>query len=150
MFCRLLIVLFSIMFVLMPVISFGEIYSWIDEHGQQHFSETAPISGDFAEIEVAPINVFSSDAVDAVPKYRQPVRQSNRASRSASSADDKAFSACIKLAKKVNKIDDKMRAGVSYQKLERLNQQRRQLKNTIWSECRDYKVWTSKEMRSSR
>jgi hypothetical protein len=131
----------------------AEIYRWVDEQGRQQFSDTPPLDSDYGKVAVTPVNDYAPPARGArkksSTKSAKSRRRSNRNNDNKSN-NDKVRSKCLRKAKRVNRIDQKLRAGVSYKRLQKLTARRRQLKDEIWSSCRRMQIWTSKELRRSR
>lgn len=122
----------------------AEMYTWTDDQGVTHFSDTAPATGKaetvtprtFSVIPMAD-NVRQSEKVSAIHrKIRQSLQrdapeQRFRSSQGAPGAERQ----CSKLKLRIEKIQQKLRAGYSSSRGNSLRRQRRELGQRYSREC---------------
>lgn len=135
-------VLSCLLMLAQPAIA--EVYTWTDDQGITHFSDTAPATGEPEQVtlgtsSVIPMagNIRQSEKVSAI--YRQVQKTLERdepaerwGNKSKTSAAKKQ---CDKLQGRLKKIQQRLRAGYSNDRGNSLRRQRRELGQRYSREC---------------
>lgn len=134
---------FSCLLILAPPAT-AEMYTWTDDQGVTHFSDTAPAAQETEQVtlgtsSIIPMagNITQSEKVSAI--HRQ-IRQSFRRETSEQPARTRAqISAaekrCNKLEQRIEKIQQRLRAGYSNDRGNSLRRQRRKLSQRYSRDC---------------
>lgn len=122
----------------------GEMYTWTDEQGTTHFSDTAPRMREPEQVTLGTSSIVSmddtirqSEKVNAIRRQveqsleRDIPRSSSRKSRGPSAAEQR----CEKLETRLTNIQQRLRAGYSNDRGNSLRRQRRKLRQRHSREC---------------
>lgn len=122
----------------------AEMYTWTDDQGVTHFSDTAPAAQETEEVtlgtsSIIPMagNITQSEKVSAIHRQiRQSFQRDTPAQRYKSPrATSGAEKQCNKLQGRIEKIHQKLRAGYSNDRGNSLRRQRRKLDQRYSREC---------------
>lgn len=136
---------FVLLCLLIPALpANAEMYTWTDEQGTTHFSDTAPTVREPEQVTLGTSSIVSmddnirqSEKIDAI---RRQVEQSlerdvRRPSSRKSSRPSVAEKQCEKLESRLARIQQRLRAGYSNERGNSLRRQRRTLSQRHSREC---------------
>jgi len=122
----------------------AEIYRWVDADGSIHFSDTRPLSGHHAPVQVGPLTTMpmaeNIGQSKRVTQSRQEVGKllapENKHRFAASQQAQKARAEqCQQYRRQLNRLQARLREGYSNEKGNSLRQKRRKVSQAYGREC---------------
>ncbi len=112
------------------------IYSWIDEHGQRHYSDSAPAQHSDQSVVEVPLADINRQSPPAKIDYRRATRQPDKtAHHQRASAQRKRRQHCEKIQRRLDAINKQLRSGYREPKGNKLRQQRRDYQRRKKQHC---------------
>jgi len=135
-------VLLCLPFLALPVTA--EMYTWTDDQGVTHFSDTAPARHQSEAVtlkapSVIPMagNIRQSEKVRGIYRQMRQNRERDKSSRDSvpDKGKSKAQKQCNKLERRLDKIQSQLRAGYANDRGNSLRRQRRELSQQHSWQC---------------
>lgn len=124
--------------------AFADLYSWTDDQGRTHFTDTPPVDRHHETVTLTPPSVVPmSENLEQgrrVTTIRRSVSRtldtpSRRPARRASKAPSRNEKQCDGYRKRLDSIQQKLRAGYSNDRGNSLRRQRRKISQSLSREC---------------
>lgn len=143
------LLLYCLFFGTLPlsVLAQTEIYTWVDEQGQRHYSDQRPEAGrKFRQVELEDSAVNPATAQEGTQRQTtrssssaatgKPVQRRSQAAQRRAAAREEQEERCEEYLHKMDQVQEKLRRGYTEPKGNQLRQRRYELSQRYQRECR--------------